>query len=322
MLFQKIKSLAVKPIFKFKVNYSYLNPIKWNWQKIKEFLKVFLLATGLILVFMLIYDEITYSYEDLAIDVSDEIIAYLDENNLNGDQSQDYTCNVAGIELHGNVVTYISPDHYDSEGNLIFDESASDLITGRIRTLEEDDSIKAILLEVDSYGGSGVAGEEIAAALKNTKKPTVALIRDAGASAAYWAASGADKIYASKNSDVGSIGVTYSYLDNIGKNRKDGLTYNQLSSGKFKDTGDPDKPLTLEEKNLIMRDVKIMHQNFIKAVSENRNIGIEKVANLADGSTMLGEAALRNGLIDQIGGMPEVKEYLKEQIGEDVVFCW
>lgn len=322
MLFQKIKSLAVKPIFKFKVNYSYLNPIKWNWQKIKEFLKVFLLATGLILVFMLIYDEITYSYEDLAIDVSDEIIAYLDENNLNGDQSQDYTCNVAGIELHGNVVTYISPDHYDSEGNLIFDESASDLITGRIRTLEEDDSIKAILLEVDSYGGSGVAGEEIAAALKNTKKPTVALIRDAGASAAYWAASGADKIYASKNSDVGSIGVTYSYLDNIGKNRKDGLTYNQLSSGKFKDTGDPDKPLTLEEKNLIMRDVKIMHQNFIKAVSENRNIGIEKVASLADGSTMLGEAALKNGLIDQIGGMPEVKEYLKEKIGEDIRFCW
>lgn len=322
MFFQKIKDLAFKPVYEFKVNYGCLNPAKWNWQKIKEFLKVFLLATGLILVFMLIYDEITYSYEDLAIDVADEVIFYLEDNNLSGDQSYDEDCNVAGIELHGSVVTYSSPSAYDADGNLTVDESASDLITARIRGLENDDTIKAILLEVDSYGGSGVAGEEIAAALKNTKKPTVAMIRDAGASAAYWAATGADKIYASKNSDVGSIGVTYSYLDYIGKNRQDGLTYNQLSSGKFKDTGDPDKPLTLEERNLIMRDVKIVHQNFIKAVSENRNIGVEKVTSLADGSTMLGEAALKHGLIDQIGGMPEVKEYLKEKIGEDIRFCW
>ena len=322
MLLQKIKDLAVKPIFKFKVNYSLLNPIKWNWQKIKEFLKVFLLATGLVLVFMLIYDEITYSYEDLAIDVADEVIFYLEDNNLSGDQSYDEDCNVAGIELHGNVVSYISPADYDADGNLIVDESASDLIASRIRGLENDDTIKAILLEVDSYGGSGVAGEEIAAALKNTKKPTVALIKSGGASAAYWAATGADKIYASKLSDIGSIGVTYSYLDNIGKNKKDGLTYNQLSSGKFKDTGDPDKPLSLEERRLIMRDINIAHQVFIKAVSDNRKIGIEKVASLADGSTMLGEAALRNGLIDEIGGMPEVKEYLKEKIGADATFCW
>ncbi len=71
-----------------------------------------------------------------------------------------------------------------------------------------------------------------------------------------------------------------------------------------------------------MRDINIMHQNFIKAVSDNRKIDIEKVASLADGSTMLGEAALRNGLIDQIGSMPEVKEHLKEKIGEEVTFCW
>jgi len=102
--------------------------------------------------------------------------------------------------------------------------------------------------------------------------------------------------------------------------KKDCITF--LSSGKFKDTGDPNKPLSQEEKNLLMRDVNILHQNFVKMVAVNRNLEIEIVKKLADGSTMLGEMALQNGLINQIGGMPEVKEYLKEKIGEEVEICW
>jgi len=167
-----------------------------------------------------------------------------------------------------------------------------------------------------------VAGEEVAIALKNAKKPTIALIREGGASAAYMVASSADKIFASKNSDVGGIGVTMSYLDYVNKNQKEGLTYISLNSGKFKDTGDPNKSLSQEEKNLLMRDINILHDNFIKMLSENRNLDIEKVKKMADGSTMLGEMALQNGLIDQIGGMFEVKDYLKEKIGEDAEVCW
>lgn len=297
-----------------------IRPVKTPWYKFKlgKYDKKFLefwhfLASTIIILSAILF--IAIAIFDSELDDDDEILGLEQVND-------EKKCNVAGIKLHGYVTTYIPPPDYDSEGNLIFDESPSDLITSRIRALENDDTIKAVLLEVDSFGGSAVGGEEIATALKNTKKPTVALIRGMGASAAYWASTGADKIYASKNSDVGSIGVTSSYLDNFEKNRKDGLTYNQFSSGKFKDTGDPNKSLNAEERQLIMRDVNIMHQNFIKAVSENRNIGIEKVASLADGSTMLGEAALKNGLIDEIGGMPEVKNYLKEKIGEEVLFCW
>jgi len=141
-------------------------------------------------------------------------------------------------------------------------------------------------------------------------------------SAAYMAASGADEIFASKNSDVGSIGVTMSYLDYVKQNEKEGLTYIPLASGKFKDTGDPDKILTREEKDLLMRDIDIMHQNFVRMVAENRNLEIEKVAQLADGSSMLGEMALENGLIDRIGGMFEVEEFLKNKIGGEVDICW
>jgi len=103
-----------------------------------------------------------------------------------------------------------------------------------------------------------------------------------------------------------------SYLDNTKQNQAEGLTYNQLSVGKFKDSGNPDQPLTAEEKELFMRDIKILHENFIKAVAENRNLDIEKVGVMADGSTMLGDMAIENGLIDRIGSFDEVEEYINE----------
>jgi len=238
------------------------------------------------------------------------------------EQGVEENCNVSGITLHGDLYTYISPADFDAEGTLLYDESASEDIVYQIEQAEKDEQIKAIILEIDSYGGGPTAGEEVANALKNVGKPTVALIREGGVSAAYWAASGADIIFASQNSDVGSIGVTMSYLDNTAQNQKEGLSYNQLSSGKFKDTGDPNKTLSVEEKALLMRDVNIIHQNFMEAVAENRNLDINKVKAMADGSSMLGEMALQNGLIDKIGGESEVKEYLKEKIGDEVEICW
>ena len=222
-------------------------------------------------------------------------------------------CNVSRIKIQGEICTYII------EGES--DVSSSEDIVLAIEKAEQDESIKAILLTVDSYGGGVVTGEEIANALKRTQKPTVAVIRGAGASSAYWATTGADRIFASSSSDVGGIGVTMSYLDNTKKNEADGLTYNGLSAGKFKDTGDPDKILTEEEKQLLQRDINIVHEKFINAVATNRNLDIEKVKVLADGSTMMGDAALANGLIDQIGGIYEAREYLKGIIGEDVVIC-
>ncbi len=233
----------------------------------------------------------------------------------------DISCTVQGLELHGDIYTYIIPSDTDEDGYNLNDEVASQDIVQAISAAENDDEIKAIVIEVGSVGGSPVAGEEISIALKKATKPTVVFIRDVGASAAYFAATGADRIFASKFSEVGGIGVTMSYLDEVELNKKEGYTYNTLSAGKFKDAGDPDRRLTQEEKNLFMRDINIMHQNFIKAVAENRNLDIEKVKMLADGSVLLGEAALENGLIDQIGGIYEVMDYLSETIG-DVSICW
>lgn len=231
-------------------------------------------------------------------------------------------CNVVGIELHGDLYTYLSPENKDADGTSTIDGVASESIMTMIENAESDETVKAILLEVDSYGGMPVAGEEVAKALQNAQKPTVALIRSAGDSAAYWAATGADTIFASKNSDVGGIGVTMSYLDNVRQNQENGLTYNSLSAGKYKDYGDPDRQLTAEEKKLLQRDVDIIHQNFISDVANNRHLDIKAIERLADGSTMLGQMALENGLIDQIGGLPEVSKYLKMMIEEEVDICW
>ncbi|MBP9701413.1 MAG: S49 family peptidase [Candidatus Pacebacteria bacterium] len=233
----------------------------------------------------------------------------------------DLSCNVLGINLHGDLYTYI-PESNDDELLSDKDVVASEEIMNLIDEAEADEEIRAIIVEVDSAGGYPVAGEEIAAAIKAATKPVIAFIRQSGTSASYWAITTADHIFASKNSDVGSIGVTISYVDNVSKNEKEGLAYVQLSSGKYKDAGSPDKPLTEEEKGLIVRDLKIIHENFIKEVSANRNIPIEKVRAVADGSSVLGERAKELGLIDSIGGYPEVKKYVEEKIGEKVDVCW
>ncbi|MBU4601215.1 signal peptide peptidase SppA [Candidatus Parcubacteria bacterium] len=323
----KFKQILTHPIFNFKINYSKLNPKNYNWEKVKGFLKVFILVVAAVFMVLITIDTIKSDFisdeeenEEIAWNISDAIIEYLDEYYFAPEDKQG-GCNVAGIELHGNLVPYISNENYDAEGYPIVDETASEYIIAAVRGAENNDNIKAIILEIDSLGGSPVAAEEVANVLKQAKKPTVALIREYGDSAAYYAATGADIIFASANSDIGSIGVTMSYLDNIKKNQQDGLTYNQLSAGKFKDMYDPDKILTAEEKQLIMRDIEMLHENFIKAVAENRNLDIEKVRQLADGSSMLGQMALENGLIDKIGSFKEVKEYIEEIIGEEMEVC-
>lgn len=230
-------------------------------------------------------------------------------------------CTVTGINLHGTILTYL-PLHAENDTYFDYDSVSSEDVVYAIKQANENEKIKAIIIEADSPGGSPVAGEEIAVAVKNSKKPVVGLIREIGSSAAYWSISSASKIFASKNSNVGGIGVTSSYLSNVVKNTTDGYTYEQLSAGKYKDSGSADKPLTAEEKVLFMRDVNIVYENFITVISQNRKISIDKVRGYADGATVMGATAKERGLIDEIGGLPEVEQYLEKTTGEKPETCW
>ncbi len=228
-------------------------------------------------------------------------------------------CNVAVVPLHGDLMTT------SEVANPLFDEplfgASSDYIVASIEAADSDESIHAIVLDVDSYGGLPVAGEEVAEALERATKPTAALIHQAGTSAAYWASLGADTIVASEFSDVGSIGVTASYVDAARYNDEEGYTYNELSSGTFKDTGHPDRPLSEEERALIERDIAVIFEGFVRAVATYRNLSEEAVRALADGSSMLGRQALESKLIDRIGSWSDVESLLSDTLGEDAVVC-
>lgn len=223
-------------------------------------------------------------------------------------------CNVVGIDLRGTLDTYNPGEAYDL--------TSSEDVQMILEAAKEEEGIKALLVQVDSAGGYPVAGEEIARAIEDFGKPSVAFVRSMAGSAAYWAILPSTVIIASEVSDVGSIGATASYLDHAIENEESGLTYNQLSTGEFKDLGDPDKPLTEAERALVQRDLDLIRDAFARAVSTYRDIPLEKVMELADGSSMLGVAAREAGLIDQVGGRTEAWAKLTEMAGEEPEICW
>ena len=278
-----------------------------NW--IRPYLALFVIV---ILGSIIGVGALLFAYVELTGSSNDESISDSDSGS-----GWDASCNIAGLNLHGTLLDYMPPGNETSPLGEE-DVTGSEDIVAAINSADANDQVKGILLEIDSPGGSPVAGEEIANALKASNKPSVAVIRQSGTSAAYWAATGARKIFASRNSDVGSIGVTMSYLENIYKDKK----YVQLSSGKYKDTGDPDKPLSDDERQLLLRDVNIIFENFVADVATNRGIPADQVRAIADGSSVLGDKAKSLHLIDEIGSWSQAEDYLQQQIGEKPQVCW
>lgn len=229
-------------------------------------------------------------------------------------------CNVAYIPLHGYMTTYIPESEVATSSNAS-DQTASEEVTQAIRQAAANPNMKAVVLEIDSPGGLPVAGQEIEEALKQVQKPTVALIREQGDSAAYMSATGANTIFASDFSDVGDIGITESYTDNSKQDESNGVTFNQLSIGKYKDMFNTDKPMTPDEQALAMQELQANYQDFVQIVADNRHMSVDAVTALADGSSVTGEEALKDGLIDKIGNIDDVRNYLTEKIKRNAIIC-
>jgi protease-4 len=189
---------------------------------------------------------------------------------------------------------------------------------------KEDEFVKAVLFEINSPGGTPVASAQISEMIQELTMPNVSLIGDMGASGGYLIAAAADTVIASPMSDVGSIGVTMSYVENSKQNEEEGLTFVELSSGKFKDSGNPNKPLSDEERALFESDLDLIHKQFVSEVALLRNLPVEKIEALADGAAMPGLRALEAGLVDALGGRALAKRHLADTLGlseEEVVFC-
>ena len=275
-------------------------------EKVFAALRVLVILIILIASGITINDEIIYRFPSLA---------PWEEETDGASDDDAAACTVAHLHLQG-------PLYPSDNGDTFSGIASSEKLAQKIADAEKNDDIDAIVIDIDSPGGSAAAGEEVAAALRRAEKPTVALIRDQGTSAAYYAASGADMIIASQYSDVGSIGITGSYVDYAQQNEQEGIRYHELTSGKFKDAGSPDKSLTPEERDLFLRDITIMHEQFVEAIATNRSIPRDAVYALADGSSILGKMAMEKGLIDRIGTLQDAVDYLKEILGaDDIALC-
>ena len=216
--------------------------------------------------------------------------------------------NVALIPLEG-IIT--------SNGGKMLGEvtiSSADIIQF-VEEAEENPQVKAIVLEINSPGGSAVASDEIAAAVKKAEKPVVALIREVGASGGYWVASAADHIIANRMSITGSIGVISSYLEFSGLMEEYGVGYEQLTAGKYKDMGVPYRKLQDEEKSIFQSKLNTIHGFFKEEIAENRKLSEEAVEQLATGEFFLGVEAFSLGLVDELGDKAAVEEYLKNVHG-------
>ncbi len=171
----------------------------------------------------------------------------------------------------------------------------------QLRRADNDPRIKAVLLRINSPGGTVSASQEIAMEVERMRKPVIADIGDVGASGAYYVAAQCDRIVASPSSAVGSIGVILEVPDLQGLLQKIGVKVTVLKEGKYKDAGSPYRDLTPQERKIVQDSMKPAYDQFIADVAKGRKLPEAKVHELATGQAWPGVQAKDLGLVDEIG---------------------
>ena len=186
-----------------------------------------------------------------------------------------------------------------------------------IRAAKDDDSVKAIIIDLDTPGGEVTASDEIYHELKICGKPVVAMMNSMAASGGYYVACGANKIVANRNTLTGSIGVIISSVDASGLLEWARVKPEFYTSGKMKAMLNPALPTTEEEAKVIQALVMDVYSDFAGIVSEARNIPLEKITNgdLGDGRVFDGKQALANGLVDELGYFSTAEDAALELAG-------
>lgn len=193
---------------------------------------------------------------------------------------------------------------YASDGGSVFDRGAQQWAR-RIEKLAEKSEVKAIVLAINSPGGSVGAVQEVYGAIERArrdhKKPVVAHLGDVAASGGYYLAAACDKVVAHPGTLLGSIGVIF-FSSNVQELLgKIGVQARVIKSGKMKDIGSAVRPMTEEERRLLQELIDNAYGQFFRAVAHGRRMPEERLRPLADGRIFTGEQSLENGLVDQLG---------------------
>ena len=192
-------------------------------------------------------------------------------------------------------------------------------VVQQLKKFADDDSIKAIIIHVNSPGGGVAASEEIYSEVKRIrdekKKRIVASIETVGASGAYYVSSAANKIYADNGSVVGSIGVIAQWVNYAELLQWAKLKDITMKAGEFKDTGSPTRDMTPAEREYLQGMIDNMHAQFIKAVADGRNMKFEDVKSIANGKVWTGQQALSMKLIDQLADFQAAVDDTAKAVG-------
>jgi protease-4 len=203
----------------------------------------------------------------------------------------------------------------DVEGEL----TQSRPIIDQLKRYEDSNSVKAILLNIDSPGGGVAVSQEIYAEVKRLRekkdKTVVAYLSSTGASGAYYVACAANKIVANPGTIVGSIGVIAEWV-----NYADLLEWAKLKdivfkTGEFKDTGSPSRALTENERKYFQGLIDDMYVQFLEAVSAGRKLDLQEVRSMADGRVFTGRNAKEVKLIDEIGNFQDAVDVTAKLAG-------
>lgn len=226
------------------------------------------------------------------------------------------------------------------EGTITDDESGWGGTTNSLRRIMEkmqnarqDNTVAAVVIRINSPGGSAAAAQEVAKEvqrLKESGKTVVISMGDVAASAAYWIASQGDAIVANPATITGSIGVIMQWQSFEELLKKIGVQSETIKSGPHKDIGSPLRPMTSEEREILQNIVDDTYEQFLSDVARGREgkISAERVRELADGRIFTGRQALEEGLVDSLGnfydavriaaamggieGEPQVREFGEE----------
>lgn len=184
--------------------------------------------------------------------------------------------------------------------------------------MEKRPEIRALVIYINSPGGSASASYQIFSALKDFKKKTgkkvYAYIGAIGASGGYYIACSADKIMADPNSLTGSIGVRVSFLYYYELLKKLGIYEKTIKSGKYKDIGSPFREMEKEEEKIIEEFVQDIYIQFLDVVSSERKISRKDLEKIADGRIFSGRRAKEIGLVDTTGSFENFKDILKKEL--------
>jgi protease-4 len=188
-----------------------------------------------------------------------------------------------------------------------------------LHDFREDSAIKAIVLRIDSPGGSVAPSQEIHDAVKKTAaiKPVVVSMGSVAASGGYYIAVAGQQIVANPGTMTGSIGVLMEFANYEELLKKIGWQNTVVKSGRFKDIGSPNRPMSDADRQLLQTMIDDVQSQFVSAVAEGRNLSLEKVREVADGRIMTGRQALAAGLVDKLGGLETAIDLAAELAGID-----